>query len=45
MLRIAVAVSGLALLGVAEMAAQSKAASKVLTVSQLEALVSEGKPG
>jgi hypothetical protein len=43
-LRIAVAVSMVALLGVAEMAAQSKAASKALTVSQLEALVRKGSP-
>ncbi|MGO9095863.1 MAG: hypothetical protein ACLQGV_11630 [Bryobacteraceae bacterium] len=43
-LRIAVAVSMLALLGVVEMAAQSKAASKALTVSQLEALVRKGSP-
>jgi len=33
-----------ALLGAAEVAAQSKAASKVLTVSQLEALVRKGSP-
>jgi hypothetical protein len=43
-LRIAVAVFVVALLGAAEVAAQSKAASKVLTVSQLEALVRKGSP-
>jgi hypothetical protein len=43
-LRIAVVVSVVAPLGVAELAAQSKAASKTLTVSQLEALVRKGSP-